>query len=160
MDIESELRALRGAALQALVDRQLAAFEVGRCTLRLDDPRDPFAVAYEARREGVRTLIDDQEVSLAGQPVVETILGERRQVVQHDSRAAHDDRAFQQMLDSYGNMGAQIVTPVVIGGAVHGIISLHHLGGPRRWSDEETALAERAAALVADVLDETVGGSR
>jgi GAF domain-containing protein len=160
MDLEGELQRLRGAALQALVDRLLLAFEVGRCTLRLDGPPEPFAVAYEARRPGVRSLIDDREVSLSGQPVVETILVERRQVVQHDSRAAHDDPAFQRMLDSYGDMGAQIVTPVVVDGTVRGIISLHHLGAPRRWSVPETTLAGRAAAIVAGVLNDPADGPR
>ncbi len=158
MDIEAELATLRGRALQALVDRLMAAFDVARCTLRLDGP-DPFGVAYEAREPGVRTLIGDQEVSLTGQPVVEAILGGQRQVVQHDSRAAHSDPGFQRMLDSYGNMGAQIVTAVVFDGAVRGIISLHHLGGPRRWSGEETTLALRAAEIVASMLDAAGGGN-
>jgi GAF domain-containing protein len=97
-------------------------------------------------------LIADTEVSLKGQPVVVALTSGEPQVVQHDSAAASDDPAFQRMLSSYGGMGAQIVTAVRVDGALLGIISLHHLGGTRTWSDAEIALASDAAALVARML--------
>ena len=35
------------------------------------------------------------------------------QVVQDDSAGAYDDPAFQRMLEAYGGLAAQIVTPVM-----------------------------------------------
>ncbi|HET6867033.1 MAG TPA: GAF domain-containing protein, partial [Solirubrobacteraceae bacterium] len=87
-------------------------------------------------------------VSLQGQPVVEAILAGAEQVVQPDTAVASDDPAFQAMLAHYGGMGAQIVTPVREGTALLGIISLHHLGSPREWSERELALPRGGADLV------------
>jgi GAF domain-containing protein len=143
---------LVGSTLQRIVDWLREAFDVDRVTLRRAVPDDFYPVVVEARTERARTLIGDTEIDLRGQPVVRVLSEDRAQVVQHDARAAFDDPAFQAMLASYGGLGAQIVTPVHVHGALAGIISLHHLGGPRRWSDGEVALARDAAALVAGVL--------
>lgn len=148
----SRLEVIRAAALQATVDALRDAFEVSRCTLRLAGAERDFDVAYEARLPGVRTLIGDTDVSLRGQPVVEALMAGAQQVVQHDSASASDDPAFQRMLISYGGMGSQIVTPVRSGGRLEGIISLHQLGEPRRWTDAECALAMEAARLVSALL--------
>lgn len=152
MSVETQLQELRSAALQGIVEALRETFEVGRCTLRLDVPGDTYPVVHESRAAGVRSLVGDTEVDLRGQPVVEIMAAEGRQEVQHDSRAAFDDPAFQRMLDSYGGIGAQIVTPIRRDRALVGIVSLHHLGSPRRWSDEETELASRAAGLLERLL--------
>ena len=44
-------------------------------------------------------------------------------------------------------MGAQIVTPVREGERLLGIISLHHMGGPREWSERELAIPKDGADL-------------
>jgi GAF domain-containing protein len=80
--------------------------------------------------------------------VVEAILSGTEQVVQPDCAAASDDPAFQAMLVHYGDLAAQIVTPVKNGDELLGIISLHHLGGPREWSERELALPRAGADLV------------
>ena len=147
---------LMGAALDGLVSEMRERVSVERCTLRLDVAEDYFPVVYEARLDGVRTLIGDQEVSLQGQPVVEAILGGIEQVIQPDCAAASDDPAFQRMLVSYGGMGAQIVTPVRDGERLLGIISLHHLGGPREWSDRELAIPRDGAELVARIVGDAL----
>jgi GAF domain-containing protein len=139
---------LQAAALEAIVAGMRETVGVDRCTLRLEVPGEYFPVVHEARRPGAETLIGDRTVSLQGQPVVNAILAGAEQVVQPDSAAASDDPAFQAMLAHYGGLGAQIVTPVRDGEALLGIISLHHLGGPREWSERELALAHSGAALV------------
>lgn len=145
------LEALHGAVLQALVEQLRLMFDVGRCTLRL--PIDgTFPVVHEALAPGVGSIVGDTEVDLRGQPVVRAIAQERRQVVQDDCRRAYDDPAFQRMLDVYGGLGAQIVTPVLVDGELGGILSLHDIGGPRPWTEEETDLAAGAARLAARIL--------
>lgn len=147
---------LIGAALDGLVREMRERVGVGRCTLRLDVEQDYFPVVYESRLDGVRTLIGDQEVSLKGQPVVEAILGGIEQVIQPDCASASDDPRFQAMLASYGGMGAQIVTPVRDGERLLGIISLHHLGGPREWSERELAIPRDGADLVARIAGDAL----
>jgi GAF domain-containing protein len=156
MTVGDDRGQLIGAALDGLVSEMRERVSVERCTLRLDVAEDYFPVVYEARLDGVRTLIGDQEVSLQGQPVVEAILGGIEQVIQPDCAAASDDPAFQRMLVSYGGMGAQIVTPVRDGERLLGIISLHHLGGPREWSDRELAIPRDGAELVARIVGDAL----
>ncbi len=59
------------------------------------------------------------------------------QVVQDDSACAYDDPAFLRMLEAYGGLAAQIVTPVMRDGRLEAILSLHQLGAPRAWTAEE-----------------------
>jgi GAF domain-containing protein len=148
---------LRGAALEALIATLRAEVGVDRCTLRLDVPGQYFPVVHESLKAGARTLIGDREVSLQGQPVVEAILSGAAQVVQPDTATASDDPAFQAMLRHYGGLGAQIVTPVREQGSLLGIISLHHLGGPREWSEREKDAAFEAAELVRRLVAEQTG---
>jgi GAF domain-containing protein len=139
---------LRDAALETIVSSLRDEVGVDRCTLRLDVPGQYFPVVHESRTPGTRTLIGDREVSLQGQPVVEAILSGAEQVVQPDTTTASDDPAFQAMLRHYGGLGAQIVTPVRERGSLLGIISLHHLDGPREWSEGDKDAAFAAAELV------------
>lgn len=139
---------LRAAALDALVAGLRDQVDVDRCTLRLEVAGEYFPVVHEALTPGTGSLIGDRKVSLQGQPVVEAILAGAEQVVQPDCAVASEDPAFQAMLGHYGGLGAQIVTPVKNGDALLGIISLHHLGSPREWSERELALPRAGADLV------------
>jgi GAF domain-containing protein len=56
------------------------------------------------------------------------------------------------MLELYGGLRAQIVTPVVRDGRVAAIVSLHQLGRTRRWTEEEIASARDAARRVGEAL--------
>jgi GAF domain-containing protein len=75
-----------------------------------------------------------------------------RQVVQPDCRAAFDDPAFLGMLATYGGLAAQVVTPVLAGGRLAAIVSLHQLGAPRAWTDAEVDACTRAAERVKELL--------
>ena len=152
MDVATETLRLRAAALQGLVGHLREAFDVGRCTLRLEHPDELFPVVHEACDAGVGSLIGDRTVDLRGQPVVEALTSGTGQVVQDDSAAASDDPAFQRMLVAYGGMAAQIVTAVRPDGELRGIISLHDLRAPRAWTAEEAEVARRAAVLAGAIL--------
>jgi GAF domain-containing protein len=137
-----------GAVLEAL----LAETGASRVTLRRGaDAGYAFPVTDEALAPGVASLRHERTVDLRTQPVA---LEVRRsgQVVQHDSRAAYDDPAFQCMLDAYGGVAAQIVTAVESGGEPAAILSVHQLGRPRRWTEDEAAACRRAAAELAGLL--------
>jgi len=117
-------------------------------TLRRDLPGEyAFPVTDEALAEGVAPLREERTVDLRTQPVV---LELRRggQVVQDDSRSAYDDPAYLRMLETYGGLAAQIVTPVVVEGQLRAILSLHQLGSPRRWTEAEIESCRTAAARI------------
>jgi GAF domain-containing protein len=138
--------------IEAILEGLLAATGASRVTLRQDLPGDyAFPVTHEARAHAVPSLKGDRSVDLRTQPVVEE-LRRGRQVVQHDSRTAYDDPAFQKMLEAYGGLAAQIVTPVLVDGGLRAILSLHQLDTPRRWTQREIALATEAAEQVRKLL--------
>jgi 2-dehydropantoate 2-reductase len=138
------------------IDRVLEELRAGlgadRVTLRRDLPGDyAFPVTDEALAPGVGSLRAERTVDLRGQPVV-ALLQRGEQVVQGDTRAAFDDPAFHRMLDTYGGLAAQIVTPIFEGGSLEAIVSLHVLGAPRTWSDADAAACREAADRVRELL--------
>ena len=123
-----------------------------RVTLRQNVPGDyAFPVTHEALAAGAASLRDERTVDLRTQPVVRE-LAQGRQVVQPDCRAAFDEPAFHAMLETYGGLAAQIVTPVFAGDRLAAIVSLHQLGAPRDWTEAEVNACTRAAARVAKLL--------
>ena len=139
-------------AVEEVLQRLLTETRASRVTLRQDLPGDyPFPVTHEALAEGVQSLRDERTVHLPTQPVV-LELQQGRQVVQDDCRAAYDDPAFHEMLDAYGGLGAQIVTPIFVGDRLRAVLSLHQLWQCRRWSSEDVAAASSAAEEVGRLL--------
>lgn len=136
------------ALLVSLLDETGAS----RVTLRQDLPGDyAFPVTAEALSPGAPSLRDERTVDLRAQPVVrELVLG--RQVVQDDCRGAFDDPAFHRMLEAYGGLAAQIVTPILRDGRLTAILSLHQLGASRHWTTGEVAAAARAGERIDALL--------
>ena len=134
--------------LQAL----LRSTGASRVTLRQDLPGDYlFPVTHEALAAGVGSLREERTVDLRNQPVaLEMVAG--RQVVQDDSAQAYDDPAYHRMRETYGGLAAQIVTPVLADGRLAAIVSLHQLGSPRHWTEDEIEACTAAAARVGQLL--------
>jgi GAF domain-containing protein len=134
--------------LQALLDSTGAS----RVTLRQDLPGDyAFPVTHEALAAGVGPLKEERTVDLRNQPVAREVAA-GRQVVQDDCAQAYDDPAFHRMREVYGGLAAQIVTPVLTDGRLAGIVSLHQLGSPRRWTEAEIESCRAAAARVGELI--------
>jgi len=133
------------ATVENLLGELLATTGASRVTLRRDvDAQSPFPVVGEALAPGVGSLRGESTVHLPTQPVVREIqVG--NQVVQDDCANAYDDPAFQAMLVTYGGLCAQIVTPIQVDGRLEAILSLHQLGAPRHWTDDEIAAASATA---------------
>jgi GAF domain-containing protein len=138
--------------IASILEDLLGRTGASRVTLRRDLPGDyAFPVTDEALAEGAASLREEHTVDLRTQPVV-LELQRVGQVVQHDSRAAYDDPAYTRMLETYGGLAAQIVTPVLVGGRLAAIVSLHQLGSPRRWTPDEIEACREAAARIAELL--------
>jgi 2-dehydropantoate 2-reductase len=150
--VSALVRALEQGTIESLLGELRVALRADRVTLRQDVPGDyAFPVTVEALGAGVGSLRDERTVDLRTQPVV-ALLRRGEQVVQDDTRGAFDDPAFHRMLDTYGGLAAQIVTPIFGDGRLEAIVSVHALGKPRAWSDEDTAACRRAADRVRDLL--------
>jgi GAF domain-containing protein len=140
------------AEIEDVLQALLSSTGASRVTLRADVPGDyAFPVTHEALAPGVGSLRGERTVDLRNQPVaLEVVAG--RQVIQDDCAQAFDDPAFHRMRETYGGLAAQIVTPVLSGGRVAGIVSLHQLGSPRRWTEEEIDACRAAATRVGELL--------
>jgi GAF domain-containing protein len=138
--------------VESILQALLAETGASRVTLRRGVSGGyVFPVTDEALAPGVASLKEERTVDLRTQPVALEVQ-RRGQVVQDDCRAANHDPAFQQMLETYGGLAAQIVTAVVAEEGVAAIVSVHQLGSPRRWSDDEADACRRAAACLAELL--------
>ena len=129
----------------------LAETRASRATLRQDVPGDIFPVTHEVLEAGVPPIRDVATPDMARQPVVVQVQ-HGHQVVQDDCLAASDEPIFLEMLELYGGMRAQIVTPVVRNGRVVAVVSLHQLGRERSWTEDEVERARRAAEQVGELL--------
>lgn len=138
--------------IDAVLQQLLGETGASRVTLREDVPGEyAFPVTREALAPGVSSLRGERSVDLRTQPVV-LELQRSAQVVQDDSASAYDDPAYRRMLEAYGGLAAQIVTRVMADGGLVGILSLHQLGSPRRWTEAEIAACRRAAAQLGELL--------
>ncbi len=138
--------------IDSILGDLLRALGASRVTLRQDLPGEyAFPVTHEALAPGVPSLVDERTVELRKQPVVRELM-RGLQVVQPDCRAAFDEPAFQQMLETYGGLAAQVVTPIILGDRLAAIVSLHQLGTPRAWTDAEVAACTSTADSVAQLL--------
>ena len=140
------------AEIEDVLQALLSSTGASRVTLREDVPGDyAFPVTHEALAPGVGSLRGERTVDLRNQPVaLEVAAG--RQVIQDDCAQAFDDPAFHRMRETYGGLAAQIVTPVLFDGRVAGIVSLHQLGSPRHWTEEEIEACRAAATRVGALL--------
>ena len=110
-------------ALQELLTETRAS----RVTLRQDLPGDyAFPVTDEALADGARRSgTSERSTSHAAGRARGA---ERGQVVQDDCRRRTTTPAFQRMLETYGGVAAQIVTPVFDGDRLRAVVSVHQLG--------------------------------
>ena len=135
-----------------LLERLLHETGASRVTLRENLPGAyRFPVTHEVLAPEAGSLRDERSVDLPNQPVVAELLA-GRQVVQDDCRRSYDDHAFHRMLDAYGGLAAQIVTPIFDDGELRAIVSLHELKRTRAWTDAEVAAATEAARKIGELL--------
>src|SRR5438093_828336 len=139
------------AEIDAILGELLAATGASRVTLRQDVPGDVFPVTNEALADGTPSIKGVATPDMARQPVVLEVR-QGRQVVQDDCVAASAEPHFREMLELYGGLRAQIVTPVVRDGRVVAIVSLHQLGRTRQWREDEIAAASDTAGRVGELL--------
>lgn len=144
---------VRTAAVQAMLDRLRMTLGVQRCTYRQDVMKSyAFPVTYESRQSDVRRLLGDFTIVQTGQPVIEKLLKGKAQVVQEDCRTASAEPLFHVMLQHYGNMRAQIVTPLIRDERLEGVLSVHELRGPRQWTRDEMKLASDTTRLIGQLF--------
>jgi GAF domain-containing protein len=137
--------------IDAILGELLDATGASRVTLRRDVSDDVFPVTNEALADGTPSIAGVATPDMARQPVVLQVQ-QGRQVVQDDCLSASEEPHYREMLELYGGLRAQIVTPVVEDGRVAAIVSLHQLGRTRHWSEDEIESASETARRVGELL--------
>ena len=131
------------------------ALGVGRVTLRrdiVDERGRRFPVTEEVLAYGATSIMDEEYADIFTSPVARRVAG-GEQVVQHDSASVLPGRrGVPGHARRVRRDGPQIVTPVLVAGAVVAILSIHHLGGARHWSAREVRACSEATERIARVL--------
>lgn len=133
-----------------VVGELLAATGASRVTLRLDRPGEVFPVVAEALAPGVRSIRDATEIDLRGAKTFQFLEREQRLLVQEDC-LVDEPVTPAELIELYG-VRAQMLAPLVRDGRLVGIVSVHHAGWPRRWTEAEIAAVEAAAERILSLL--------
>jgi gluconolactonase len=140
-------------ALQALATELLERTRASRATIRVDDtPGVEFPVKAEARVEGVHSIAGDNTIPIRESATFKWMDRERRILVQEDLLKA-DPAPAADLMERYGGR-AQMLAPIEVGGELVGLVSVHHVSGPRTWMDDEVRAVEDVVARVRRELGE------
>jgi GAF domain-containing protein len=129
-------------SFQTVVERLLVETGASRTTLRLDAPDAVFPVVAEALAPDVGSIADDTSIDLRASPTFAFLEREQRLLVQSDLFEAAVAPP-PELIAQYG-VRAQIVAPIVRGGRLTGIVSVHYAAGPREWTPDDIDAVERA----------------
>lgn len=142
------------ARLDAVLATLRQSVGAARVTLRLDDDRRRLTVAdvtAEAVAAGIASLRGQTSIDQRAAGTIHWLEANRRVLVQDDLRGA-DPAPPPELVAVYGAT-AQMLGPVIRGGRLVGWVSVHHTGGPRRWSASDVAALETAVRAVHHELD-------
>jgi len=150
-------RAALGASLEALSRDLLARIGATRVTVRVDWAAcgwDVNDVAAEALAPGAGSLKGITGIPQRAAATAQFLERERRILVQNDF-SDPDLSPPQALIDGYG-VRAQMLGPLVRGGALIGWISVHHAGGARQWRPADVSALGDAMAVALRVLETPV----
>jgi len=138
---------------QALMEELLERTGASRTTLRIDDePGVEFPIKAEALASGIDSIAGDPTLRVRVSATFQWVDRERRVLVQDDLRDA-DPAPAPQLVEQYGAR-AQMLAPVVRGGEVVGLVSVHYAPGPRQWTEDEISAVEEIVERVERALEE------
>ena len=139
--------------LQALMEELLERTGASRTTLRIDDePGVEFPIKAEALAPGIDSIAGDPTLRVRVSATFQWVDRQRRLLVQDDLRDA-DPAPAPQLVEKYGAR-AQMLAPVVRGGEVVGLVSVHYAPGPRQWTEDEISAVEEIVERVERALEE------
>ena len=134
------------AGLQRIAESLRAQLDVMRVTIRLDDtPGVEMPVKAEALAPGIAAIAATLLTGVRASGTARWVEQERRVLVQDDI-VASSAIPVTQLVEQFG-VRAQLLAPILSGGALIGLLSVHS-GELRSWSEAEAAVAAEAAAAV------------
>ncbi|HYE51387.1 MAG TPA: EAL domain-containing protein [Azospirillaceae bacterium] len=141
------------SCLRAVAETAAAHLDVERCGVWLFTPEGDAITCATLYRRGERTHGQQGTVLRAADfPRYFAAMREERIIAAED--AASDPRTSEfagNYIGEFG-IGALMDAPILFQGRLAGILCSEHVGGPRRWSVEETAFAASLSDFVALAL--------
>jgi GAF domain-containing protein len=140
------------AALQTIQDQLRAQTDVFRTTFRLDieDSEEFFPVVAESLGEGADSMIEHRMgFDLRDTATFQYINRGHDLLVQSDcTKPPLPNQELVKKFDTW----AQMLAPLVQANTMIGILSVHHQGAPRQWTDEEITALEKATDATHETL--------
>lgn len=140
----------RRRRLTGVLERLRRRTGATRTTLRIDFDGWLFPVEVECLADGTGSIKGDETFDLRKAPSSRAVLDSRQMLVQEDCTEGPfaPPPEFVELYD----VRAQIICPIVRDERVVAILSVHSRQGPRRWSEEDRALTEAAAAACEELI--------
>jgi GAF domain-containing protein len=105
-----------------------------------------------ARAPGVDSIAGDRTIPIRESATFKWIDRERRILVQDDLLAA-DPAPAAALIERYGAR-SQMLAPIERRGELIGLVSVHYVPGPRRWSKGDVAAVEDIVTRVLRELEQ------
>lgn len=135
-------------ALEAIASELLRTTAASRITIRLARPDATFPIEAEALTAGVRSLREETIDPRSGDTFRALEQGEW--LVQADVSAI-EPAPPPELIERY-QVRAQMLAPIVEGGSLLGVISVHECRAPREWASEEIDALRRAVDAVKEII--------
>jgi GAF domain-containing protein len=136
------------AVFQDVLEVLLRQTRASRTTLRLEQPGGDFPVVAEALVAGNRPIRGDAGIAVRESATFAFLDRERRPLIVSDCRTSEPPTPAQ-LMDFYG-VRSEMVAPVVAGGRIVAIVSVHVAAETREWTPPELdALAQAVARILA-----------
>ena len=141
---------------QRMMEALLVRTGASRTTLRLESEDGGFPVVAEAVAHGVDQYRWSPAITdLRAAPTVR-YLAERKTVLIQEDLAAADPPVPEVLLSLY-KAKAQMLAPVIHDQQLIGIISVHDVRGPRKWSDADADHLHDAQQQISAGIDHDEG---
>jgi GAF domain-containing protein len=129
---------------QEIAEELLLATKAARVTIRVEQDDGDFPVIAEAAIAGVRR-IKGQDTHIREAVTFHELQRTLRLLVQDDVLTSPP--VIPDIVTKYG-VRAQMLAPIVLGGRLRAIISVHETRGPRKWMNEDIDLLTDATRRV------------
>jgi GAF domain-containing protein len=138
---------------QSIAEELLLASGASRVTIQLAPPGGGLVFAGEAVTHGARQMRNDPA---SGEPIEAAALAQlerEKKIVTQDDLARAEPAVAPALVERYGAR-ARIIAPLLQGGRLAGMISVHHLPGPRTWQEQDVEAVRKAQAAALSLLEE------
>jgi GAF domain-containing protein len=136
--------------VQQLVDELLRSTSAGRVTLRLEDEAGQLPVIAEAVSGGVNRIQNEPLIDIRSAATVKVLEATGEALVQDDLLNT-DVVPPQELLEMY-RARAQMLAPIIANERLVGILSVHHVQGPRKWTPHDIAALNATVKTIINTL--------